>query len=71
MGTAKKRRPAKKTKKNTSFLDRLPKTELAYWEMMARKDQEQIKGDGSSLDALFEAQKARALKKVEALKAAK
>lgn len=54
-----------------TFLAKLPKTEVEYFEMLARRDQAQIKGDGSSLDDLFINQRERNLRKAEALKATK
>lgn len=63
--------PAPKKSNLASFIDRLPKNEIEYLEMLARKDQEQIKGDGSSLDDLFTKQRDRNLAKAAALKAAK
>lgn len=61
-------KPAPKTPLET-FLARLPKTESAYYEMLAAKDLAQIKYNGSSLDDLFNKQRERNLAKAAKLKA--
>lgn len=55
----------------SSFLDRLPKTEIEYLEMLVRMDERHITGNGDSLDQLFTKQRDRNLAKIAALKAAK
>jgi hypothetical protein len=54
-----------------SLLDRLPKTELEYLEMLVRMDERNISGNGDSIDQLFTRQRDRTLAKIAVLKAAK
>lgn len=67
--TANKKKTPKTAPKVCPLRSKLPKTESEYYEMLARKDQEQIKGDGSSLDDLFTKQRERALAKAAILRA--
>ena len=64
-------RPPVSEPKPQSLMDRLPKNEIEYLEMMIRMDERNIDGSGSGLDLLFTAQRERSLAKIAALKAAK
>jgi hypothetical protein len=66
-----KKSPKVAKPKLPSLIDRLPKTEEEYLEMLIRMDERHIDGTGSSLDQFFTNQRNRTAAKLAALRAAK
>lgn len=67
MATKKKRKATTKKVKNT-LLDRLPKNEIEYLELLIRMTEKHISPHGTDLDAFFVGQAARLKRQLEELK---